>query len=91
MTHIGIIVSGTTHNVPAIIHRGRSGIILAVNLKALMKEAKESGVVIELIHRVGEGCYRALRSSAVFDHIEAKAIAACKADIGKRPDDSESE
>ena len=37
----------------SIIHRGRSGIILAVNLKALMKEAKESGVVIELIHRVG--------------------------------------
>ena len=37
----------------SIIHRGRSGIILAVNLKALMNEAKESGVVIELIHRVG--------------------------------------
>ena len=37
----------------SIIHRGRSGIILAVNLKALMNEAKKSAVVIELIHRVG--------------------------------------
>ena len=45
----------------------------------------------ELILRVGEGCYKALRASAVYDHIEAKAIAGCKADIGKQPDDSESE
>lgn len=37
----------------SIIHRGRSGMILAVNLKALMNEAKKSDIVIELIHRVG--------------------------------------
>jgi nitrous oxide reductase accessory protein NosL len=37
----------------------------------------------ELILRVGEGCYKALRASAVYDHIEAKAIAGCKRDIGK--------
>lgn len=37
----------------------------------------------ELILKVGEGCYKALRASAVFDHIEAKAIEGCKQDIGK--------
>jgi hypothetical protein len=37
----------------------------------------------ELILRVGQGCYKALRASAVYDHIEAKAIAGCKRDIGK--------
>jgi hypothetical protein len=41
----------------------------------------------ELILRVGEGCYKALRASAVFDHIEAKAIAGCKRDIGRHPDE----
>jgi hypothetical protein len=40
----------------------------------------------ELIQKVGEGCYKALRSSAVFDHIEQKAIEGCKRDIGKHPD-----
>jgi hypothetical protein len=37
----------------------------------------------ELLLKVGEGCYKALRSSAVFDHIEEKAIEGCKQDIGK--------
>lgn len=36
----------------------------------------------ELILRVGEGCYKALRAAAVYDHIEAKSIAGCKRDIG---------
>ena len=37
----------------------------------------------ELLLKVGEGCYKALRASAVFDHIEEKAIEGCKQDIGK--------
>ena len=36
-----------------IFHRGGSGIILAVNLKALVREARKSGLVIELTQRVG--------------------------------------
>ena len=36
-----------------IFHRGGSGIILAVNLKALVSEARRSGLVIELTQRVG--------------------------------------
>jgi len=36
-----------------ILHRGTSGIVLAVNLKALIREAKRSDVVIELTQRVG--------------------------------------
>jgi hypothetical protein len=38
----------------------------------------------ELLLKVGEGCYKALRASAVFDHIEAKAIKGCKEDIGRQ-------
>jgi hypothetical protein len=37
----------------------------------------------ELLLRVGEGCYNALRTAAVFDRIEAKSIKACREDIGK--------
>jgi uncharacterized membrane protein len=37
----------------AIVHSGKSGMILAVNLPALLKEAVKSGVIIELVPRVG--------------------------------------
>jgi len=38
----------------SIVHRGWSGIVLAVNLNALMKQAKQADVIIELIPRVGD-------------------------------------
>lgn len=38
----------------SIVHRGDSGIILAVNLNALTDEAKRSDVIFELIPRVGD-------------------------------------
>jgi hypothetical protein len=38
----------------------------------------------ELSSKVGEGCLKALRAGPYFDPIEAKTIAACKADVGKQ-------
>lgn len=47
--------SRRTINLPdrTIPHRGKSGVILAVNLKGLVKEAQRFGLVIELPHFVG--------------------------------------
>jgi nitrous oxide reductase accessory protein NosL len=45
---------------------------------------KDEKLANELLLKVGEGCYKALRAATVFDHIEEKAIAGCKKDIGKR-------
>ena len=44
------MLEAPTRTIP---HRGTSGIVLAVNLKALIREAKRSDVVIELTQRVG--------------------------------------
>src|SRR4030095_3540074 len=46
------------HTLPApdrtVVHRGKSGIVLAVNLKALVAEASSVNGVIEFVPRVGD-------------------------------------
>jgi hypothetical protein len=43
----------------------------------------------ELSHKAGKGCREALRAGPYYDAIDAKTVAGCKADIGKKPEENQ--
>jgi len=52
---IGVLLRGElSHPQRTVVHRGKSAVVIAVNLKALVAAAKRTDAVIELVPRVGD-------------------------------------
>jgi uncharacterized membrane protein len=64
-----------SHPQRTVLHRGRSGAVIAVNVKALVAAAKHADAVVELVPRVGDfvatndALFRQHSGSAIDDHV----------------------